>query len=101
MRRRSYLNAVLSVIAICLVALTLDRLSDHHEPGQAFAQPATNSPEPTGGGGLVAAADQRKAMIGELRNLSTRLERIEAQLSRGITVKVSEMPDIKFPKDAK
>lgn len=98
MRRRSYLNAVLSVIAVCLVLLTIDRMSDRGMPA-AFAQPVVSSqPE---GGGLVAAADQRKAMIAELRGLSVRMERIEGLLARGISVKVSEMPELKLPRDAR
>lgn len=99
MRRRSYLNAVLSVIAVCLVLLTIDRMNERDITPAAVAQPVvTSQPE---GGGLVAAADQRKAMIAELRGLSVRMERIEGLLARGISVKVSEMPELKLPRDAR
>jgi hypothetical protein len=53
-----------------------------------------------GGQGLLSAADQRKTMIDELRATNSRLERIEALLSKGLTVKVSEMPAAKEAKRA-
>ncbi len=43
--------------------------------------------------GRISAAEQRKEMIQQLRSLATRMERIEASLSRGINVRVTEMPD--------
>jgi uncharacterized protein HemX len=42
--------------------------------------------------GFVAAAEQRKMMLNELKQLGARMERIEAQLKAGINVKVTEMP---------
>lgn len=99
MRRRSYQNSVLTVIALCLGAMTLERAARWTGGPEAVAQPAIS--EGTTSGGLVAASDQRKAMIGELRSMSARLERIEAQIARGLTVKVSEMPEIRLPRDRK
>jgi len=63
------------------------------EPRAAHAQVTTD--EPTG---FVAAAEQRKQMINELKSVSARLERIEAQLKSGISVKVLEMPADKSSK---
>lgn len=48
-----------------------------------------SAPEPQG---LLSAADQRKTIIDELRSLNSRMERVESLLSKGLTVKVSEMP---------
>jgi hypothetical protein len=49
--------------------------------------------------GMISAADQRKAMIDELRTLNSRMDRIEGLLSKGLTVKVSEMPAIRERSD--
>jgi hypothetical protein len=44
------------------------------------------------GAGLISAAEQRKAMISELRSINDRLERVESALARGINVNVKTMP---------
>jgi hypothetical protein len=62
--------------------------------GGASQSPATESQ------GLLSAADQRKTMIDELRATNSRLERIENLLSKGLTVKVSEMPAAREPRKA-
>lgn len=61
-------------------------------PAAAQAQPAGQPGESEDANGRISAADQRKEMISQLRNLSVRMERIEALLSRGINVKVTQMP---------
>jgi hypothetical protein len=38
------------------------------------------------------SADQRRQMIEQLREINTRMGRLEAQLKTGISVKVTEMP---------
>lgn len=101
-RSRSYLNGVLTVIAGLLALLVADRLSAPDASlgftAAAVAQPDDES-QPSGG--LVSAADQRKLMIAELRKMSKRLDSIQSRLDSGLTVKVTEMPEIKFPKEAK
>ncbi|HYE01925.1 MAG TPA: hypothetical protein VD963_01690 [Phycisphaerales bacterium] len=43
------------------------------------------------------ATAQRKTMIAHLDQMNARLARIEGQLERGVNVRVTEMPEIKFP----
>ncbi|MCC5787302.1 MAG: hypothetical protein JJU33_11450 [Phycisphaerales bacterium] len=47
-------------------------------------------------GGLISAAEQRKQMIAQMQRLENRMERIEAQLKSGLTVKVTEMPPVRL-----
>jgi hypothetical protein len=84
--QRRYTNAVLTVIAglLGLNALSSGLLA----PAAAHAQ--------SGEEGLVSAAEQRKVMIGELRNLSSRIERLESTISRGVNVKVTDMPAVRL-----
>lgn len=50
----------------------------------------------------ISAGEQRKTMIAELRAISSRLERVESALARGINVKVTSMPaGTRDDKDAK
>jgi|CXWL01.1.fsa_nt_gi hypothetical protein len=85
---RTYLNAVLTVIAV-LLAMQVVR-PEHGWTPSVQAEPGEAQ-------GLVSAADQRKQMILALANMGTRLDKIEALLSKGI--KVSEMPELKLPAD--
>jgi hypothetical protein len=53
--------------------------------------------QPAGGEeGLVSAAEQRKVIISELRGMSSRIEKVEGVLSRGINVKVTDMPPVRL-----
>ncbi|MCX5689845.1 MAG: hypothetical protein NTV94_08720 [Planctomycetota bacterium] len=61
-------------------------------PAAAQAQPAGQPGESDDANGRISAADQRKEMISQLRNLSVRMERMDALLSKGINVKVTQMP---------
>ncbi|MCE7973806.1 MAG: hypothetical protein DYG92_05675 [Leptolyngbya sp. PLA1] len=91
---RLYTNAVLTVIAGVLVLNWLATPSDI--VGRANAQPADDMEIATDDpSGRISAAEQRKQMIQELRGLSARMERIEATLARGISVKVTDMPAMK------
>lgn len=103
MRSQQYTNGVLSVIALFLGLLVVGQFSGSGVgPAQASAQPTrirhTGDEEPKAGG-LVSAADQRKVMIAELRDLGQRLDAIEAILARGLDVKVKEMPPIQLPRE--
>lgn len=61
-------------------------------PAPVQAQAGNSGSEPDDASARISAADQRKEMIGQLKNLSVRMERIESLLSRGINVKVTQMP---------
>lgn len=95
MRRTTYLNGVLTVIAALLALLVVDRVGEGPVGTMAMAGPPTGEPDPKGG--LVSAADQRKQIILELRALGKRLEQVEAQLKGGLSVKVTEMPELRLP----
>lgn len=91
--RRLYLNLVLTVIAGLLAVHTLGGGRD----GVAWAQAQQAPPAPDPGIGLISSGDQR--MLAELRTQNARLEHIEAMLSKGLSVKVTEMPPAAVPAD--
>lgn len=97
MRRTGYLNGVLTVIAVLLALVLLDR---HLAPGAptalGTAVAAGPADEPVSDG-LISAAEQRKMIISELRRLASKFDRLEARLNSGINVKVTEMPELKLP----
>jgi hypothetical protein len=95
MRRLGYQNAVLSVIAVLLAVGAVERRTGAVlEPASAQAQPAVQQD----GSGLSNALEQRKVMIGELRAMNARLERIESKLSSGgVEVKIKDLPPLKLP----
>lgn len=94
MRDARYRDGVLTVIALLLGVLVIQGSgSDMSLTSTAHAnQPGSDS-------GLVSASEQRKIIIAELRRMGTRLERMEAKMNAGLTVKVTEMPPIKLPKE--
>jgi hypothetical protein len=95
-----YTNAALTAIAVLLGLHLLQGSgaslvdSAQAQEGQrdkvtiVGARPASDD----GGAGLISAAEQRKAMISELRSINDRLERVESALARGINVNVKTMP---------
>lgn len=98
--RRSYTNAALTVIALFLGVIAVDHLSAGAPA--ANAQQLRSSPPSSDAseGGMISAQEQRKQMITELKGMGQRLDRIEAALHKGISVKVTEMPELRLPKDA-
>ncbi len=97
--RRSYSNAVLTLIALFLGVIAVDRVTANAASANAQSRMAPPAGEPSEGG-MISAQEQRKTMITELRGMSQRLDRIEASLQKGISVKVTEMPELRLPKDA-
>lgn len=83
-------NALTAVVAIMLGVLVLDRVEQRGVQGSGQAAHASDQPE--AGGSLISAAEQRKQMIVELRNISQRLAAVEQRLAKPIQVKVIEMP---------
>ena len=99
MRSERYRDGMLTIIAVLLGLVVLQGsgggIPQVMPEAQASAQP---SDEPSSGG-LVSASEQRKIMIAELRRLGARLDRIEAKINAGLNVKVTDMPEIKVPKE--
>lgn len=101
-KSRSYLNAVLTANALLLGAVAGGLFLNGNTPAQnaAMAEPGVlagagdrdyGTEDPSG---RVSAAEQRKAMIAELKAMTSRLDRIEGALHRELTVKVTSMPPI-------
>lgn len=116
MQGQRYTNGVLTAIAALLglnfVGQVMDRGADvgagvstarAAQPEQYRREGATERPmgpmDPTEGG-MVSAAEQRKVMIAELRNLGARLASIETKLGSGVSVSVTEMPAMNWPAQA-
>lgn len=97
--RRGVALRMAATLALALVALdVIDRATGQPglvaslvSPSQASAQGESDA------GGPFSAAQQRKDMIAELRQINSRLERLESKLSSGLTVKVTDMPALKLP----
>lgn len=87
--------AAAGVLALGLVAVLNTSRGGGAGPAAALAseQPADDTPD-----GRVSAAEQRKVMIAELKNISARLDRIDAAMSKGLSVRVTEMPEMRLPK---
>lgn len=79
---RTYANAALTVIAVLLGANLLAG------PGRANAEPPYN--------GMANDLEQRQVMIGQLKEIESRMGRIEAVLSKGLNVRVTEMPPVRM-----
>ncbi len=111
MRGQRYTNGVLTAIAALLglnfVGQAMDQKADvpmaSAQPEQYRRDGAAARPEasldPTEGG-MISAAEQRKIIIQELRNLGGRLASIEAKLGTGVNVTVTDMPAMQWPAQA-
>ncbi|GJQ30631.1 MAG: hypothetical protein HBSAPP03_25150 [Phycisphaerae bacterium] len=88
---RTYTNVVLTLIA-GLLAINLLGRTTPPMPTSAHAQTAP----PEDATGLISAAEQRKAMLAELRGIAARLDKMDASMSRVMNVKVVEMPPVKI-----
>ncbi|HLO41997.1 MAG TPA: hypothetical protein VK176_13305 [Phycisphaerales bacterium] len=100
-------NTPMTVVAVLLGFLVLDRIaapSGSLGPSEASAQVRSVrsgglNPEPTPPADARAnPAEDRVQMIAELKNISQRLERLEATIAKGLSVKVTDMPEMKLPK---
>jgi hypothetical protein len=90
---RSYLNAVLTVIAVLMALNLLVQVTGQHtSPAAAVAQSvsADDSSSPP-----FNSAEQRKQMIALLELLNRRVTSLESKLDKGLNVKVIEMPPVR------
>jgi hypothetical protein len=102
-RRKVYAPVFVAVAASLAAVVMFNPVGG---PGEGLLSKAAAQQPRTGtdgddSGGRVSAAEQRKDMISQLRAMNARMERMEALMSRGLTVRVSEMPQIRFPTDGK
>jgi hypothetical protein len=95
MPSRSYLNTVLTVIAVFLGLNLLVQAGNL--PAGSSAAVATIAPaQPEGTVAQIPnAAEQRRAMMASLEAMNRRLAAIESKLDKGLSVKVTEMPAVK------
>src|ERR1041384_7677149 len=98
--QRFYTNVMLTLIAGATLAMWLDH-SGLSLISSAQAQPRQQQSGRPGddigdGSALMNAAEQRKAMIAELRTLGSRMEHVEAMLAKPLPVKVVDMPPIQI-----
>jgi len=92
MAKRGYTNTILTAIALLLGGVVLGHFAQSGSP--ALSSAGASGP-PAKGGGFVSPADQRITMINELRNLGRKVESLEASLSKGINVRVTDMPPVR------
>jgi len=86
-RSRTYLNAVLTAIAVLLGMLLID------SAGSTGSAVAGTRGEPTG---IPNAAVQRKRMIAVLERVESRVAGLEKKLTSGaLEVKVVSMPEVR------
>lgn len=83
-RPRAYANAALTVIAVLLGANLLARPAATH----ADAEPPYS--------GMANDLEQRQVMIGQLREIEARMGRLEMVLTKGLNVRVTEMPPVRL-----
>lgn len=95
MDRMKYLNGVLTVIAVVMGLMLLNQAGLGLSASRAEASQA----QPERGTGLVSAADQRKQMIEELKKVSARIEKLERAIEKGVSVKVTSLPEVKKPEE--
>ena len=100
-RRSGYQNAVLTAIAGLLAMGVIDRHAGSGDGVDRLTAPESALAQPSSEGGLANKLDQNKQIISQLQMLNGKLDRIEAKLSGPLTVKVTDMPPLKLPPDAK
>jgi len=100
-RRSGYQNAMLTAIAVLLALGVIDRHAGSGDRVDRLTAPRAALAQPQTDGGLANKLDQNKQIISQLQMLNGKLDRIEAKLSSGISVKVTDMPPLKLPADAK
>lgn len=112
---RAYTNGVLTVVAAILAGHMMSPAfgdggvvgvgggggGGAPAPARSGGSMPVNGSNESDMGDRISAAEQRKMMIAELRNISARMDRIEAKLSEGINVRVTDMPPIQFPAEKK
>ncbi len=97
---RAATNASLTAVA-CLLGLVVASGGQHTAP--LTLEPAAMAQEPGDEAteGRISAAEQRKQIISELKSLQSRLDKIDAALSKGISVRVTEMPARELDRQSK
>lgn len=86
-------------IAVMLGVLVMDRVDGRAVEMRGSAAVASGG-QPESATGLISAADQRKQIIAELRQISQRLDAVDKRLAKPLQVKVLEMPAQKPEKPA-
>ena len=87
-RERSYLNTIMTVIAVLLAVIAFDLVVGTPAPSEAMAadRPASTTH------GLINPAAQRQEMLVELRRLNGLMNEFKSSLGGTIDVNVIRMP---------
>ncbi|MBS0195319.1 MAG: hypothetical protein JSR77_01020 [Planctomycetes bacterium] len=100
-RRAVYAPLAITVVGACAAVFLLNPASGLIAAANAQPVPTRTTIETDDPSGRVSAAEQRKEIIAQLRSLNSRMEKIESMMSRGLSVKVTDMPPMRLPKEAK
>ncbi|MEM9066346.1 MAG: hypothetical protein AAGB51_12745 [Planctomycetota bacterium] len=87
---------LLGAIAL-LLGLNLISNGSTPVPGPSEARAQNESRK---GGGLISAATQRKQMIEEIRRMNSAIQALDAKINAGLNVRVTDMPEIRLPRDS-
>ena len=98
--RRVYAPIAVAVAA-CFGAVVMLNPGQGGLLSSASAQQAASRAGEPGETGMVSAAEQRKEIISQLRTLNSKIERLESMMSKGLSVKVTDMPALKIPREEK
>ncbi len=98
MNKNGYRNGALTVIALSLGILALGQGPNRADAQVSHAGSGQQARSPEGGG-LISAADQRKQILREMQQMRRQIEQMNATLKGGLNVKVTDMPEIRLPKD--
>ncbi len=94
MKKPTRTNLVLGASTVALALMLTATMGSTSVLPVAAAQPAAAAAQPAET--QFNAMDQRKQMIVLLEQMNRRLTTIEAKLNSGLSVKVTEMPEVKI-----
>ena len=98
MRKPTRTNLVLGATSLALALALGAQLGGTSVLPSAYAQPKPGDDQPDT---PFNAMEQRKQMIVQLTEMNRRLTTIEQKITTGLSVKVTEMPDVRLKDQAR
>src|SRR5262245_32230563 len=95
MKKPTRTNLVLGATAMALALTLAAKMGGANVMASAEAQPPARPPEQPSVDTPFNAAEQRKQAIIQLQEINRRLTSIEQRMSSGLSVKVTEMPEVR------